>query len=273
MNDDIAYQALVKAISDVDITSGEGNWWSVNKEPTIGSKGAKKRKKRVSLAVTSKARLYSQYKTAKGNKRIAGSIAQLADTFNVDRHLPARYAAKVDRNETIEMKPSSGRPSVMTEEKKSLLDDYLRTNMYQASFRELGAFLDVSPSTVQRFMKSHQYRKVGKYVRPLLSERHMKAREDWALQHLYCDFTAHIDVDEKWLYSVSKHGHLKMHPGIVAPRMPVQSKRFISKLMFITAIGRPDPKHNFDGKIGCWCFIEKSQASRKSSNREKVPKL
>ena len=50
-----------------------------------------------------------------------------------------------------------------------------------------------------------------------------------------------------------------------------QSKKFITKVMFLAAVARP--RHNpatnsaFDGKIGCWAIVEKVPAQRYSRNR------
>ena len=57
----------------------------------------------------------------------------------------------------------------------------------------------------------------------------------------------------------------------VPPVRKVQSKRFITKVVFIAAVARP--RHNpatntlFDGKIGLWSFTEKKPAQRSSRNR------
>ena len=61
------------------------------------------------------------------------------------------------------------------------------------------------------------------------------------------------------------------YDGEPPPVRKVQSKRFITKVMFIAAVARP--RHNpatnsaFDGKIGLWAFTEKVPAVRSSRNR------
>jgi hypothetical protein len=69
--------------------------------------------------------------------------------------------------------------------------------------------------------------------------------------------------------AVRNRGQLKLPPGQVGPRRSVQSKRFISKLMVLTAIAKPNPEKNFDGKIGCFVFAQEENAKRKSKNRDK----
>ena len=55
------------------------------------------------------------------------------------------------------------------------------------------------------------------------------------------------------------------------PVRKVQSKRFITKVMFIAAVARsrhnPATNSAFDGKIGLWAFTEKVPAVRSSRNR------
>lgn len=61
---------------------------------------------------------------------------------------------------------------------------------------------------------------------------------------------AHVDLDEKWWYSIALHTTCKVPPG-----MPAQHKSHVPKTMFLTAIGRPrfdGDECTFDGKIGCW---------------------
>ncbi len=66
---------------------------------------------------------------------------------------------------------------------------------------------------------------------------------------------------------------MKLPPGITAPRQRVKSKRFVSKLMVLTAISKPDPDHDFDGKVGLWVFAEEGIAKRSSCNRPKGAKI
>lgn len=45
---------------------------------------------------------------------------------------------------------------------------------------------------------------------------------------------------------------LKLPPGQKAPKSRQKSKRFIGKVMVLTAIARPVPSRGFDGKVGIW---------------------
>ncbi|ETO99442.1 hypothetical protein F441_23144 [Phytophthora nicotianae CJ01A1] len=60
-------------------------------------------------------------------------------------------------------------------------------------------------------------------------------------------------------------------PGEAPPHRTVQSKRFITKVMFMAAVMRPvfaeDGSLIFDGKLGMWPFTERVPAKKSSRNR------
>jgi hypothetical protein len=78
-------------------------------------------------------------------------------------------------------------------------------------------------------------------------------------------------MDEKWFYiTKNKYKYYVYDDEAVAARS-VQSKRFITKVMFLYAVARPGydvgRKRPFDGKIGVWPFITKEAAKRTSKRR------
>ncbi len=77
----------------------------------------------------------------------------------------------------------------------------------------------------------------------------------------------------QWFVAVRNRGQLKLPPGQVGPRKRVQSKRFVAKLMVLTAVAKPNPEKNFDGKVGCFVFAQEEAAKRASKNREKGAKI
>lgn len=80
-----------------------------------------------------------------------------------------------------------------------------------------------------------------------------------------------VHVDEKWFYL--KEGKLNaiLAPGEKMPVRNVQSKRFMTKVMFLCAVARPrfDEAGQclFDGKLGFWAFVEEVPAQRSSKHR------
>ncbi|XP_074317958.1 uncharacterized protein LOC141654740 [Silene latifolia] len=80
-----------------------------------------------------------------------------------------------------------------------------------------------------------------------------------------------IHMDEKWFY-ISYDGHkFYVVDGEELPHRSCQSKRYITKVMFMCAVCRPiyseDGELLFDGKIGMFPFTKQQPAARSSINR------
>ena len=64
-----------------------------------------------------------------------------------------------------------------------------------------------------------------------------------------------------------------MGPDERKPERQTRHKNFITKVMFLAAVARPQFDYNrrkwFDGKIGLWPFVSKAPALRNSRNRPK----
>ena len=116
-------------------------------------------------------------------------------------------------------------------------------------------------------LRSHCRKKgwtTGKlHVLPYLSEEHRQRRLEWATEHATNDWTACVDIDEKWFYTVKWYIRRKMHPDHKIPPKFIKSKRNPPKVMFLSAIARPRPLDNFDGKIGMFrVSMEKTAGPR-----------
>ncbi|OWZ09559.1 hypothetical protein PHMEG_00017719 [Phytophthora megakarya] len=86
-----------------------------------------------------------------------------------------------------------------------------------------------------------------------------------------CNLDTWIFIDEKWFYMTEADRTVYMSPDETPPHRTVQSKRFITKVMFMTAVMRPVYDGNdillFDGKLGIWPFTEQAPAKKCSKNR------
>jgi hypothetical protein len=136
----------------------------------------------------------------------------------------------------------------------------------------------VSTATVFRFCKSRGWRDVcDKYV-PCLTSADVKARREWAEQHVKYAWIgrenlrhgklrddwkkiAWIDIDEKWFYMRTRKKK-KLHSEQKKTKTAIKSKRFIEKVMGLCAVGRP--QGDFDGIIGIYRCSEKRRAKRNS---------
>lgn len=81
----------------------------------------------------------------------------------------------------------------------------------------------------------------------------------------------YVHVDEKWFYMCEVTGTFYLANGEPEPERQAKSKRYIPKVMFLTAVARPrynsDGECTFDGKIGLWLFTREVAAIRNSRNR------
>ncbi|CAN0371463.1 unnamed protein product [Pylaiella littoralis] len=79
-----------------------------------------------------------------------------------------------------------------------------------------------------------------------------------------------VHVDESWFYLMREKENVRVFPGeevLGAPR--VQHKSHLPKIMVIVANARPDPAHNFDGKIGIRRICVIKTAQRASERRKR----
>lgn len=173
--------------------------------------------------------------------------------------------------------PRSGRPSVATPTKLKALGAILEAEGYDLSYREMERRLQnignsskgISKTRLQVMLSSDQWRMTRHWTRPLLTAQHVALRLSWAKDHLQDTWTQHVDLDEKWFYGDSLSGRLHVPRGVRAPRRRYVNKRFIPKVMIITAIAKPDPLHSFDGKVGFWPVCEAYEARANSKYHAK----
>ncbi|CAM9881746.1 unnamed protein product [Discosporangium mesarthrocarpum] len=82
-----------------------------------------------------------------------------------------------------------------------------------------------------------------------------------------------VHVHEKWFYVMKDGRGIYLYPDRGRPKPPrAQNKRYIIKVMFLTAVARPMMISDgvwFDGKIGIWPISDTVAAMRSSKNRKK----
>ncbi|CAN0042926.1 unnamed protein product [Choristocarpus tenellus] len=87
-----------------------------------------------------------------------------------------------------------------------------------------------------------------------------KNRVDFILHQIPCNCKTHrtgldtIHIDEAWFYLIHEREMVHMFPREEKEgSAKVQHKGHILKVMFISAVSRPNPSHDFDSKVGIWC--------------------
>ncbi|XP_074297014.1 uncharacterized protein LOC141627685 [Silene latifolia] len=149
------------------------------------------------------------------------------------------------------------------------------------SMEKLAAKLGVGYGTVQRWVKSGILKRISSPLHPALTEANKINRLIFSLNSIYVDLSEklikfkdmsqQVHIDEKWFYITKEVDRYYVIPEEDVPYRACQSKRFITKVMFMCAVSRPVYGTNgevlFDGKIGIFPFIEDVPALRSSVNR------
>ncbi|XP_042018944.1 uncharacterized protein LOC121766756 [Salvia splendens] len=151
----------------------------------------------------------------------------------------------------------------------------------RSCYRKLACKMGVSKTTFGRWAKSHLIRPHTNAIKPALTEANKISRMRWCLTHiqpaldegklLYHAMHNTVHIDEKWFYMTKASDRYYLLPDEGEPYRSCKSKRFITKVMFMCAVSRPqfgtDGQTIFDGKIGIFPFTEQVPAKRKSKNR------
>ncbi|CAM9901585.1 unnamed protein product, partial [Pylaiella littoralis] len=163
-----------------------------------------------------------------------------------------------------------------------------RASILRSCVHACGTFraaLGIPQQTLFDNLKALGLRAHSNALKPYLTPDGKKERLRWVLRYISTaragraaavtrvlhDFEDFVHVDEKWFYLFKDGQKFYLYDGEEPPIRKVQSKRFITKIMFLAAVARPRWNHAtnslFDGKIGLWAFTEKVRAQRSSRNR------
>lgn len=129
-----------------------------------------------------------------------------------------------------------------------------------------------SPRTVVLLARRLGFGRVALGSAPILTEAHKAARLAWCseqssrVQPFGDNNSVFIHVDEKWFDGLHLGQRIWIDGDAVRPRIPVQSKSFIRKVMFLAAVGKPIPG-KFNGAIGLYPLAKIVPAARASSHR------
>ena len=115
-----------------------------------------------------------------------------------------------------------------------------------------------------------------RYV-PSLNGKGVERKLEWARNHLDYEWIgaenrrhAHVkqgsrvgwvDIDEKW-FGMRTRRMLKLPEGMARPRCPVQSHKYVKKVMGLSAVAQPCG--DFDGRIGLYRVARDREALRDS---------
>lgn len=151
----------------------------------------------------------------------------------------------------------------------------------RSSYRKMAPKVGVSKTTICRWVKEDLLRVHTSAVKPHLTDQNKLARLRWCLSQLqpiinegkvpYHDMRNIVHIDEKWFYITRSADRYYLLPDEEDPYRSCKSKRFITKVMFMCAVARPQFVENgetiFDGKLGSFPFTQQVPAQRSSKNR------
>ncbi|XP_042060955.1 uncharacterized protein LOC121805225 [Salvia splendens] len=151
----------------------------------------------------------------------------------------------------------------------------------RSSLRKMAVKLNVSKSTLGQWVKQGKLRPHTNAIKPALTNMNKIARARWSLSQLQPQITQGgvqfqgmhnvVHIDEKWFYMTKVSDRYYLLPDEDEPYRSCKSKRYITKVMFMCAVSRPQFDANgqatYDGKVGIFPFTEVLPAQRKSKNR------
>ncbi|KAL7589894.1 hypothetical protein Lser_V15G40182 [Lactuca serriola] len=214
-----------------------------------------------------------------------GAISDVASQFSVSNRTVSRiwHQAKFQINHGLPVVLSSNMAKVVGRKRvqvdfNQVLDIPLRR---RSNIRSLANLLNVSKSTMHRRIKEGALRPHTNAIKPTLTHENKRARLEFCLSKIsrslssniptFHDMFNVIHIDEKWFYMSKPSRRYYLVPGEDEPLRTCQSKKFITKVMFLAAVARPrfDASGNevFSGKIGIYPFTRLEPAKRSSKNR------
>ncbi|XP_023756014.1 uncharacterized protein LOC111904485 [Lactuca sativa] len=151
----------------------------------------------------------------------------------------------------------------------------------RSNIRSLANLLNVSKSTMHRRIKEGALRPHTNAIKLTLTHENKRAILEFCLSKIsqslssniptFHDMFNVIHIDEKWFYMSKPSRRYYLVPDEDEPLRTCQSKKFITKVMFLAAVARPrfDASGNevFSGKIGIYPFTRLEPAKRSSKNR------
>ncbi|KAF0717758.1 Aste57867_2111 [Aphanomyces stellatus] len=166
------------------------------------------------------------------------------------------------------------KPSYTPEEVKEALQKVPLAE--RLSLRSISAKTGISLGTLHRYLKHGLFCAHLSAIRPVLTDSNKYSRLKFALSMVTSnmqldDMLDCVHLDEKWFYLTQERRRFYLVPGECKPVRSCKNKRYITKVMFLSAVARPryidDTDTWWDGKIGTWPFVEIVPAARSSVNR------
>ena len=207
-----------------------------------------------------------------------GDLAmRVAKKFNIDRKQVFRTLKTFKNSGDFSREKGSGAKVRVTPTKEKALIEQARKAGFKTTYRGLETALKdvgssskgISKSTIHRHVTTMGWKVVRRQTKPKLTSIQEGKRYEWCDDLLKNPKKVSVDLDESWVFGFELSGSLKVPPGEEIPTQAIQSKRYIDKIMMLSAISAPDKKHKFDGKLCFSRVSETTTAVRRSQDHEK----
>lgn len=180
-------------------------------------------------------------------------------------------------------RPRSGRPHALDAADLHTLEriseeagGYVTWERFAEKFNEETG-KNVCAKTVYSCCKEAGRRTVCERYVSCLNTKDMERRLEWAHNHFDYEWIgtencryAHVkqgsqvgwvDIDEKW-FELQTRRMLKLPEGMTRPRCPMQCRKYVKKVMGLSAVARPCG--DFDGRVGLYRVARDREALRDS---------
>ncbi|KAF0708091.1 hypothetical protein AaE_013351, partial [Aphanomyces astaci] len=217
-----------------------------------------------------------------------GAIKEVAQIFGRNRHTIAEIWKRANVSISAEGQTSIVCHDVASQKKGIVGRKQKYTDLpariravppqRRTTLQRIAHAIGIPASTLKDYYKRGLMVKYNSNIKPKLTDVNKVARVNWAMKFVrpdsnfqFADMFDYVHVDEKWFHATKIKSRVYLLPGEVPPHRSTQSKHFITKVMFLSAVARPrwdDAKSEwFDGKIGTWHFTQVVPAARSSRNR------
>ncbi|KAF0684714.1 Aste57867_23326 [Aphanomyces stellatus] len=214
---------------------------------------------------------------------------EMASKYNCDERTIRRVLQRakeqgdVDGNMAVSV---ASRKKGHVGRKKAFTPDQVKAKLLgvpledRTTLRSIALKTGIELATLHRYLRLGIFRSHSSSIRPMLTDANKYARLTFATKMVGSNMAMDpimdcVHLDEKWFYITRETRKFYLVPGEKGPDRKCMSKRYITKVMFLSAVARPrnldDTDEWWDGKIGTWPFTEVTPAVRSSVNRPAVP--
>jgi hypothetical protein len=199
---------------------------------------------------------------------------RLTKAAGVSQRTIERWESSVRRGLTLERRPGSGRPTVMTADAIAALHkigdecEWLGTNeFYSVALAEKG--FAASTSAVQRYIASQSWKTGTASTVPVLSAQDCQDRVAFATKMLQLrrSRVVFLHGDEK-VFTAEGMARQRAPPDVLLHR-PGKTSQYKNKIMVWSVVGCPLPEYEFDGRLELVLIGRLHVASLASKNHKK----